>query len=133
MKPGKVVGAVLAGYAALVAVVTLGIAVVQPGMDKGIVLTTTNSDGAKSERMLAGVWMDDHLYVSANQWPRFWYYAALENPAVEVTVKGERGPYTAVPVTGEERDRIAVAYPFPPLMKFLTGFAPRRFLRLDPR
>ena len=83
--------------------------------------------------MLAGVWMDDRLYVSANQWPRFWYYAALERPAVEVTVKGERAPHTAVAVTGEERDRIAVAYPFPLPMKILTGFAPRRFLRLDPR
>jgi len=71
--------------------------------------------------------------VSANHWPRPWYHRALANPAVEVTEKGERRPFTAVPVTGAELERIQERYPFPLMLKLLTGFAPRKFLRLDPR
>ena len=133
MKPGKLVGSVIAGYVALVVVVEILIAVVQPSMPEGILLTTVSADGKSSERMLAGVRLDDHLYVSANHWPRFWYYRALARPEVQVTEHGERRSYTAVPVSGPEQDRITAAYPFPFFLRFLTGFAPRRFLRLDPR
>jgi hypothetical protein len=133
MKVLKVVAYVLLGYAVLVAVLDVVVGIVQPDMDVGVLLSTTDSEGRTSDRMLAGVRMDDHIYVSANHWTRFWYYRALVNPAVEVTVNGKRGRYTAVPVTGDELDRIAAKYQMGFVLRFLTGFAPQRFVRLDPR
>ena len=133
MKLVKIVGALFASYVALVMALEVVVATVQPEMDGGVVLTTTDSHGKTSDRVLAGVRMDDHLYVSANHWPRFWYDRALANPAVELTVDGKRSAYTAVPVTGDERDRISEKYSFGFVLRFITGFAPRRFLRFDPR
>ena len=133
MKALKIVAYVLVGYAVLVAVLDVVIGFVQPDMDVGVLLSTTDAQGKTSSRMLAGVRMDDHLYVSANHWTRFWYYRALANPAVEVTVDGKRNPYTAVPVTGDELERIAAKYQMGFVLRFVCGFAPRRFLRLDPR
>jgi hypothetical protein len=133
MKLVKIVAVLFAAYVAMVMVFEVVIGYVQPGMDIGIVLTTTDSQGKTFDRMLAGVRMDDRLYVSANHWPRSWYNRALANPAVEVTVDGKRSPYTAIPLAGPELDRIAEKYRFGFVFRFITGFAPRRFLRLDPR
>jgi hypothetical protein len=133
LKVGKILGIALASYVLVVVLFELFVVTVQPDMDVGIVLTTTGADGKTSDRKLAGVRIDDRLYVSANHWPRPWYHRALANPAVEVTEKGERRPFNAVPVTGAELARIQERYPFPLMLKLLTGFAPRKFLRLDPR
>jgi hypothetical protein len=75
---------------------------------------------------------DRLLYVSANHWPRAWYEQALANPKVEVTVDGQRGAYTAVPVTGAEHDQLMAEHGHPLVFLILTGFPPRHFLRLDP-
>ena len=83
--------------------------------------------------MLAYVESDGRLYVAANHWPRAWYHRALKNPKVRVTRNGEGADYLAVPVTGAELDRIRVEYRMPTVVRFLTGFPPRSFLRLDPR
>ena len=133
MKLLKIAAIVFASYVAMVMVFEVLIGTIQPGMDVGILLTTTDSGGKTYDRMLAGVRMDDHLYVSANHWPRSWYNRALANPAVEVTVDGKRSPYTAVSPEGAELDRIKDKYRFGFIFRFITGFAPRRFLRLDPR
>ena len=134
MKPGKIIGSLLVGYVIVVVAFEILVTTVQPDMDIGIVLTTTSSDGKQSDRKLAGVRVDDHLYVAANHWPRPWFHRALANPAVEVTAKGERRPYTAVAVTDAgELARIGEQYRFPFVLRVLTGFPPRRYLRLDPR
>ena len=57
----------------------------------------------------------------------------LANPEVQATVKGQKGNYTAVPVTGAEHDRIATEHALPLPFRILTGFPPRYFVRLDPR
>ena len=66
--------------------------------------------------------------------PRQWYVHALERPQVEVAdaVGGEAQPYLAVPLTGSELARVAEAYSVGFVFRVLTGFPPRRFLRLDP-
>jgi len=69
----------------------------------------------------------------ANHWPRAWYHRALENPEVSVTRNGGTTDYRAVPVSGEERERLLDESGFPLVAYFFTGFAPRQFLRLDPR
>ena len=104
---------------------------VQPG-ETWIVITTADGAGSK-DTVIAGVEREGQLYVSANHWPRGWYNRAIANPEVEVARGGEKQPYRAVPLEGEERDKIAASYVLPWPLRFLTGFPPRAYLRLDPR
>ena len=98
-----------------------------------IVLTTTDADGESHERVLSPIDYDGRLFVAANHWPRAWYHRALENPDVSVTRNGEATDYRAVPVSEEERERLLDESGFPLVAYVFTGFAPRQFLRLDPR
>lgn len=98
-----------------------------------IVITTTGTDGKSYERVLSPLDHDGRLYVSANHWPRAWYHRALENPDVSVTRRGEITDYRAIPVSEEERRRLLDESGFPLVGYVFTGFAPRQFLRLDPR
>jgi hypothetical protein len=75
---------------------------------------------------------DGVVYVAANHWPRAWYERALVNPHVTLSAEGESIDYTAVPVTGAEHDRVNAEHPLG-FLRFLTGFPPRKFLRLEPR
>lgn len=120
------------GYIAFVALMELAIGLIQPDMDIGVVLTTRDAKGNPSSRKLAGFAFEDRLYVSSNHWLRGWYHQALANPEVEVTVRGEQNKRIAVPIEGEERARVAEAYQFGLMLRFICGFAPNRFLRLDP-
>ena len=98
-----------------------------------LVLTTTDEDGDTRNRALARMEIDGQLFVSANHWPRGWYNRALANPNVQVTVDGEKAGYLAVPASEEENERLNVELPMPVVARFLTGFPPRSFLRLEPR
>ena len=98
-----------------------------------IVLSTTSADGTPHERVLSPIDDDGQLFVAANHWPRAWYHRALENPNVRVTRDGETGDYHAVPVSEQERERLLDESGFPLAAYVFTGFAPRQFLRLDPR
>jgi hypothetical protein len=98
-----------------------------------IVLTTTDADGESHERVLSPIDYDSRLFVAANHWPRAWYHRALENPDVSVIRNGETTDYRAVPVSEEERERLLDESGFPLVAYVFTGFAPRQFLRLDPR
>ena len=109
------------------------VAAFQPETDTTIVLTTATPDGTTHERVLSPIDVDGTLFVSANHWPRAWFRRALEVPDVTVRRGGETRRYTAVPVSEEERERIHMEAGFPALGVLLTGFAPREFLRLDPR
>ena len=98
-----------------------------------LTLTTTGRDGETSSRVLARIEDDEALYVSANHWPRTWYYRALDNPDVQVTIDGETRDYVALPVVGDERERRIAESKFPFVARLLTGFPPHAFLRLEPR
>jgi len=98
-----------------------------------IVITTTDADGESHERVVSPIDDDGRLFVAANHWPRAWYHRALENPEVRVTRDGETTDYTAVPVSEAERERLLDESEFPAVLYLFTGFAPRQFLRLDPR
>ena len=74
--------------------------------------------------------------MSANHWPRAWYNEALGNPNVEVALEGGDGPrsaYTAVAISGAEDERLQEAHAHLFAFRFITGFPPRYFLRLDPK
>jgi len=105
----------------------------QPANQSTVVITTVDSDGQGHERVLSSLESNGQLYVAANHWPRAWYSRALENPQVEISIDGANGPYTAVPIEGEEHERVDSDHPLGPVIRFLTGFPPRYFVRLDPR
>lgn len=105
---------------------------IQPG-EGWLIITTTSADGTAKNTVVAGVESDGKLYVAANHWPRAWYDRAVENPDVAVVRDGEKSARRAVPVTGPELDRITRDYALPWAIRFLTGFPPRSFLRLDPQ
>ena len=98
-----------------------------------IVLATVDADGEAHERVISPIDLDGQLFVAANHWPRAWYHRALANPEVRVTRGGKTADYRAVPVSEQERERLRSAPGFPWIAYLFTGFAPREFMRLDPR
>ena len=102
----------------------------QPSNQNSLVITTFD-DQVTKDRVLSAVNNDGKLYVSANHWPRAWYRQALSNPNVEVTYKGEKNSYLAIPIEGKEHDRLMKEHAHPLTFRILTGFPPRYFLRLD--
>lgn len=98
-----------------------------------IVITTTDAEGRSYDRVVSPIERDGQLFVAANHWPRAWYRRALRNPDVRVTRDGTTTDYRAVPVSEEERGRLLDDSGFPMVAYLFTGFAPRQFLRLDPR
>ena len=139
MKALKWLGIVAAVYVSFVVVFETGyLGMYQPSFeDSGIpmlVLTTTDDSGKSRDRMLARLETDGKLYVSAHHWPRGWYKRALKNPNVRIKIHDMVSDYIAVPVDGEEFERVAKDHPLPLPVRFLMGFPPpREILRLDSR
>jgi hypothetical protein len=138
MKVLKWVGVLVAAYVGLVvAFETLYLGWYQPKLERTgipmLVITTTDDSGVSRERRLARFETDGSLYVSAHHWPRGWHRRAPENPNVRVEIDGAAADYVAVPVEGEEFERVAAENPLPLPVRFLMGFPPPRdILRLDP-
>ena len=128
----KIVGILLLVYVALVVVFESLLGYFQPQAEDTVVITTFDADGTGHSRVLSGLDSGERFYVAVNHWPRAWYRRALENPQVRLARDGETLPYLAVPVTGAEHDRVASDHPIPLAVRFLMGFAPRHFLRLEP-
>jgi len=133
MKALKILGIVVLVYVGIVVSFESLIGFFQPRSGSTLVITTFDEGGSPHDRVVSRLESDGHLYVAANHWPRAWYHRALGNPEVEAKVKGEKGKYRAVPVAGAEAARVEREHPLGPIFRFLTGFPPRIFLRLDPR
>ena len=133
MKVVKLVAILFLIYAGIVTAFESLIGYFQPAGPSSLVITTTDEDGNTNDRVLSRLGSNGQLYVAANHWPRAWYNRALENPHVQVTLDGAKGAYLAVPVTGEEHDRVNVENSLGIVTRILTGFPPRYFVRLDPR
>jgi hypothetical protein len=132
MKAVKYAVIALIAYAALVAGFESLIGFAQPSGGSTLVITTFDASGTPHDRVVSRLDSDGKLYVATNHWPRAWYRRALENPAVQATIDGAKGDYTAVPVTGAEHDRVDAEHHLGLGFRFLTGFPPRHFFRLDP-
>ena len=132
MEIAKVLLSVFLVYVGFVALMEGLIGFIQPHMDGGVRLTTTDAYGRTSERMLAGARLEGKLYIASNHWLRGWYHQALAEPRVQAEVDGAQAAYSAVPIEGEERARVSDAYRMGFVLRFICGFAPSRFLRLDP-
>ncbi len=133
MKALKIVATVILIYVGIVVAFETLIGYFQPTAGSTLVITTFEGDGTPHDRVVSGLESDGQLYVAANHWPRAWYDRALENPEVHVTLDGEKSDYRAVPVTGEEHDRVDSKNSLGVVFRILTGFPPRHFVRLDPR
>jgi hypothetical protein len=119
-------------YAGIVVVFESLLGYFQPANEATLVITTSDGAGHSSDRVLSRIVSDDQLYVAANHWPRAWYRQALQNPNVLIDMDGSKAAYVAVPVAGEEHQRVDADHPLGLGIRFLTGFPPRYFVRLDP-
>ena len=133
MKILKIVVIVALIYAGIVTAFESMIGIMQPTPGGTLVITTVDSSGAAHDRVVSRLDSGGKLYVSANHWPRAWYRQALANPDVEATIDGAKRAYRAVPIEGEEADRIDAEHPHPAWFRFMTGYPPRKIVRLDPR
>ena len=124
--------AVFAGYAFLVLVFESLLGAFQPANQSTLVITTTDADGARHERVLTRLDQGGALYVAANHWPRRWYRQALANPEVQIDLGEGAAPYRAEPVGRDERETLQREHGLGVGFRVLVGFAPRKFLRLDP-
>jgi hypothetical protein len=133
MKALKIAAVVLLVYVGIVVAFESLIGTLQPESGATLVITTFDPDGKGHDRVVSRLELDGKLYVAANHWPRAWYRRALANPDVKVTRDGGKSDYRAAPVTGAEHDRVENGNRHGFFFRFLTGFPPRYFLRLDPR
>ncbi len=129
----KILAIVLLVYAAIVVGFESLIGFVQPANQSTLKLTTFDADGTAHDRVLSRLDTDGKVYVSANHWPRAWYRRALAHPDVQATIDGTQGDYRVVPVEGAEHDHVESQHPHSLAFRFVTGFPPRYFVRLDPR
>ncbi len=105
----------------------------QPQGDGMVTINTTNDEGVTAGRVVSLLKSGDNLYIARNHWPKRWYDQALANPNISVESGGSTNDYLAVPVTGVEYAQVDSDNPLPGFFRFLTGFPPRYFIRLDPR
>ena len=135
--PIKILLIVLGVYVVLVAAFETWLGYSQPRGEQNLVITLTEDDGSKTQRVLSLFKSQDQLYLAANHWPRAWFSQLEENPDVHVEFGGahtaQSGDYTAVPVDGDEHDRVLEDNRLPLFARFLMGFPPREFLRLEAR
>jgi hypothetical protein len=126
------IGLVIA-YASMVILFESMLGYYQPHSDGTITITTTDAAGVQADRVLSRIIVGDRIYVAANHWPRAWYRQTLDNPDVTVSIDGKRSDFKAVAVGDEEQATVNNSSPLPLSFRFLTGFPPRYFIRLDPR
>ena len=139
MKVVKGIVIALLVYAWIVAAFETMIGTIQPKAGSTLVITTLGEDGSARDRVVARLDSGGQLYVAANHWPRAWYHRLLANPDVRVTLddggQDKTGDYRAVAVAAgsPEADQVAKDNPLSPWFRFVTGFPPRYFIRLEPR
>ncbi len=133
MKAVKILVIVALVYVGIVVGFESLIGILQPQSGEVLVITTVDEAGSPHDRVVSRLESGGQLYVAANHWPRAWYERALGNPEVQATVEGQKRDFRAVPVSGEEHDRVNADNALPVPFRILTGFPPRYFLRLDPR
>lgn len=133
MKTLKIAAIVVLAYVGIVVVFESLIGTLQPTAGSTLVITTFDTSGVAHDRVVSRLEADGKLYVAANHWPRAWYRRALANPDVKITLDGKKGDYRAVAVTGAEHERVDAVNPLGPIFRFVTGFPPRLFVRMDPR
>lgn len=133
MKYAKILGILVLVYVFIVVAFESLLGYFQPENPNTIVIITMDEQGNEFPRVVRKIENQGNVYVSVNHWPRAWYYRVLDNPDIKVTdQEGNTGDFVMVPITGGEYDQVASAHALPIFFRFLTGFPPRRILRVDP-
>ena len=124
-------------YVGLVVVFESLLGYYQPRGEENLVITLTEDDGSKTERVLSLFESQGKLYLAANHWPRGWFNQVKRKPDVYIEFGGahaaQSGAYTAVPVEGALHDQVLEDNRLPFFARFIMGFPPREFVRLDAR
>ncbi len=128
----QILGGVLLVYVGLVVAFESMLGYFQPGGQETLVITTYNDAGAAHDRVVARLSSNAQLYVAVNHWPRAWYRQARDNAEVQVDLGAGPQDYRAILVDGAEAERVDADNPLGAGFRFLTGFPPRYFFRLDP-
>jgi hypothetical protein len=131
MKAIKIVGYVFVAYVLVVVLFESLIGYFQPQNQGTIVIVTTDANGTAKQRVVARLDSGGAMYIAANHWPRAWYSQVLANPDIKVVANGTQTDYRAVQVAGAEFDRVNAEHPLGPWIRFLTGYPPRRLMRLE--
>lgn len=132
MKVLKIIGALIAVYVVIIIAFESMLGYVQPANEQTLALTVMD-DGQPHQRVLSRIEHEDQLYVAVNHWPRAWFHALQEDPAVVVAYGDIDIKATATVVTDEvELASVSAARPLGIGFRILTGFPPRHFVRLDP-
>lgn len=131
MKLVKVLVILLVAYVSVVVIFESLLGYYQP-KGPGTLVITVQGDAGPRQRVVSRVDSGGALYVAANHWPRAWYNEVLEQPRVDVTENDTTQAYVAVPVSDDEHARVTADRPLGLVFRILTGFPPRRFVRLDP-
>jgi hypothetical protein len=122
---------VLALYVLLVVLFESLLGFYQPQQGNTMVITTFGDDGQANDRVVARLEIEDEIFVAVNHWPRAWARRLRNNPNIQMTYEGVTGNFSAVVLSGAEHEQGKVDFSVPFLFKFLTGFPPRYFVRLD--
>jgi hypothetical protein len=136
-RTAKILGIVLVLYVGLVTVFESLLGYYQPRGEENLLITLTEDDGNESQRVLSLFESQGELYLAANHWPRAWFRQVEQNPEVHIEFGGahsaQSGDYTAVLMQGADHDRVAEDTALPFIARFIMGFPPREFMRLDQR
>ncbi len=132
MKAAKILGIVVLVYVGIVVAFESLLGYFQPEDQETLVIVTADGDGNEFNRVVRRLESKNKVYVAVNHWPRAWYYRALDFPDVKVNYNDAISDHVIVPITGEEYDQVNTEYALPVFFRILTGFPPRRILRLDP-
>jgi hypothetical protein len=132
MKVVKILAIIVLVYVGIVAAFEIWLGYAQPENQSTLIITTTDAEGEQHKRVVARLETDNHIYIAVNHWPRAWYYRVLDRPGLQVTYNEATSNFVAMPVTGAEFDQVNSEHALPLFFRVLTGFPPRRILRLDP-
>lgn len=132
MKFLKVVAVTLGVYVGMVVLFESLIGYFQPENAATLSLTVYEESDKPHTRVLSRIEHSDNIYVAVNHWPRSWFRTLQGNPKFRVAF-GETD-FSGMAVVVDDAEEIAAIEadrPLPLWFKFLTGFPPRYFVRLE--
>ena len=133
----KVVFSLAVAYIGIVVIFESLLGFIQPKGADNLILTLKQQDGTESQRVLSLFESEGELYLAANHWPRGWFNAVKENPNVYIQFgeahTEQSGAFTAIEISVADHRRVLADNPSSPILRFLMGYPPREFLRLERR
>jgi hypothetical protein len=131
-RASKLLLIMLALYVLLVVLFESLLGFYQPQQSNTMVITTFEDDLQANDRVVERLEIEGEIFVAVNHWPRAWARRLRNNPDIQMSHKGVTGNFSAVVLSGTEHEQGKVDFSVPFLFKFITGFPPRFFVRLDP-